>query len=177
MWLSVVLSQIYIYGGRESSTHCNFRNNMQIEKAPANQENISLTTHTQQMLTTQPNKEMYSNCSQRNQINNCICSALIFLVALWAFAVHFFIWLCLEHVLSNWLIWHNFIFSCVFKNTFEIIPTHVWSSESDYNSLREHAWLLINRQCIWWFIPKKKYIYIYIYIYICSTGSSSHLND
>jgi len=50
---------------------------MQIEKAPANQENISLTTHTQQMLTTQPNKEMHSNCSQHNQINNCFCSALI----------------------------------------------------------------------------------------------------
>ncbi len=28
------------YGGRESSTRCNFRKQMQIEKAPANQENI-----------------------------------------------------------------------------------------------------------------------------------------
>ncbi len=28
------------YGGRESSTRCNFRKHMQIEKAPANQENI-----------------------------------------------------------------------------------------------------------------------------------------
>ncbi len=30
----------YGYGGRESSTRCNFRKHMQIEKAPANQENI-----------------------------------------------------------------------------------------------------------------------------------------
>ncbi len=28
------------YGGRESSTCCNFRKHMQIEKAPANQENV-----------------------------------------------------------------------------------------------------------------------------------------
>ncbi len=28
------------YGGRESSTRCNFRKYMQIEKAPANKENI-----------------------------------------------------------------------------------------------------------------------------------------
>ncbi len=28
------------YGGRESSTRCNFRKHMEIEKAPANQENI-----------------------------------------------------------------------------------------------------------------------------------------
>ncbi len=31
------------YGGRESSTHCNFRKHMQIEKAPANQENIFIS--------------------------------------------------------------------------------------------------------------------------------------
>ncbi len=29
-----------LYSGRESSTRCNFRKHMQIEKAPANQENI-----------------------------------------------------------------------------------------------------------------------------------------
>ncbi len=28
------------YGGRESSMRCNFRKHMQIEQAPANQENI-----------------------------------------------------------------------------------------------------------------------------------------
>ncbi len=31
---------IIIYGGRESSTRCNFRKRMQIEILPANQENI-----------------------------------------------------------------------------------------------------------------------------------------
>ncbi len=30
-------------GGRESSTRCNFRKHMQIEKAPANQENIFIS--------------------------------------------------------------------------------------------------------------------------------------
>ncbi len=53
----------------ESSKRCNFRKHMQIEKAPANQENfINLTagganphntngySNTLQMLTTQPNK-------------------------------------------------------------------------------------------------------------------------
>ncbi len=31
------------YGGRESSTRCDFRKHMQIEKAPANQENIFIS--------------------------------------------------------------------------------------------------------------------------------------
>ncbi len=31
------------YGGWESSTRCNFRKHMQIEKAPANQENIFIS--------------------------------------------------------------------------------------------------------------------------------------
>ncbi len=45
-----------MYGGRESSTPCNFRTHMQIEKALANKENIliSLTAHVLQVLTTQP---------------------------------------------------------------------------------------------------------------------------
>ncbi len=34
---------IISYGGRESSTRCNFRKHMQIEKAPANQENIFIS--------------------------------------------------------------------------------------------------------------------------------------
>ncbi len=38
MLMQVVLARTY--GGRESSTHCNSRKHMQIEKAPANQENI-----------------------------------------------------------------------------------------------------------------------------------------
>ncbi len=32
-----------IYGGREISTRCSFRKHMQIEKAPANQENIFIS--------------------------------------------------------------------------------------------------------------------------------------
>ncbi len=85
------------YGGRESSTHCNFRKHMQIEKAPANQENIfiSLTAdsanahntnkkrNTLQMLTTQTKKETHCKCSH-NQIH-FICSAFLF-------------WLCCEHL-------------------------------------------------------------------------------
>ncbi len=49
-------------------------------------------------------------CSQHNQIKNCICSAFPYLVVLWVFAVHFFIWLCcehLQHLLSNW--WRCFL--------------------------------------------------------------------
>ncbi len=32
-----------MYGGQESSMHCNFRKHMQIEKSPANQENIFIS--------------------------------------------------------------------------------------------------------------------------------------
>ncbi len=100
------------YGGWESSTRCNFRKHMQIEKAPANQENIfiSLTTHMLQMLTTQTNKEMRCKCLQHNQIKNFICSTFLCLVVLWVFAVRFFICLCCEHlqrVLSNWSCFFN----------------------------------------------------------------------
>ncbi len=38
--------QVYnsgIYGGRENSTRCNFRKHMQIEKSPADQENIFIS--------------------------------------------------------------------------------------------------------------------------------------
>ncbi len=58
-------------GGRESSTRCNVRKHMQIEKAPANQENIFIW---QQM----------GKCSQHNQIH-FICSTFVF-------------WLCCEHL-------------------------------------------------------------------------------
>ncbi len=65
--------------GRESSTHCNFRKHMQIEKAPANQENtiFSLTSHTLQMLTTlfiHINASFIHSLIQHNQIHNFICS-------------------------------------------------------------------------------------------------------
>ncbi len=43
----IILVSVFInYSGRESSTRCKFRKHMQIEKAPANQENIfmNLTT-------------------------------------------------------------------------------------------------------------------------------------
>ncbi len=39
-WFPLMNSEEVSYGGRESSTRCNFRKHMQIEKAPANQENI-----------------------------------------------------------------------------------------------------------------------------------------
>jgi len=54
----------------ESSTRCNFRKHMQIEKAPANQENIFIT------LTADGAK-----CSQHKQIH-FICSSVSFLVVL-----------------------------------------------------------------------------------------------
>ncbi len=84
-----------LYGGRESSTRCNFRRHMQIEKAPANQENnfVNLTKHTLQMLTTQTNKEMHCKCFWFFGCVVSICSAFFYLVVLWAFAAH---------VLSNW---------------------------------------------------------------------------
>ncbi len=107
----------------ESSTRCNFRKHMQIEKAPANQENIfiSLTTHTLQMLTTQPKKETHCKCSQHNQIHfilffwlccehlQRVCcqideSVLLICKCFFLFAARFFFWLCCEHlqrVLSN----------------------------------------------------------------------------
>ncbi len=57
------------YGGRESSMRCNFRKHVQIEKAPANQENIfiSLTA---------------GAANAHNQIKNFICSVFLFLVVL-----------------------------------------------------------------------------------------------
>ncbi len=68
-----------IYGGWESSTRCNFRKNMQIEKAPANKKNIfiKLTTHVVQMLTTQPNKEFYLQCVSLFVCVVSICSVCI----------------------------------------------------------------------------------------------------
>ncbi len=73
------------YGGRESATRCNFRKHMQIEKAPANQENIfiSLTVDGANALNT-TKKETRCKCSQHNQ-KHCICSAFLF-------------WLCCEHL-------------------------------------------------------------------------------
>ncbi len=38
-----VVNMGQLYGGRESSMRCNFRKKMQIEKAPANQENIFIS--------------------------------------------------------------------------------------------------------------------------------------
>ncbi len=68
----VILVSLYTlyYGGRERSARCNFRKHMQIEKAPANQENIFI------ILTadgTNPHKYIL-------------------------FAARFFFWLCCEHV-------------------------------------------------------------------------------
>ncbi len=40
----------------------------------------------------------HCKCSQHNQIKNFICSAFLYLVVLWAFAVCFFIWLCCEYL-------------------------------------------------------------------------------
>ncbi len=45
-----------------------------------------------------------------------ICSAFLYLVVLWVFAVRFFIWLCcehLQHLLSNW--WRCFLDLHVFS--------------------------------------------------------------
>ncbi len=39
-WFKKLLNVYWYYGRRESSTPCNLRKHMQIEKAPANQENI-----------------------------------------------------------------------------------------------------------------------------------------
>ncbi len=41
--LYICLFVFPLYGGRESSTRCNFRKHMQIEKAPANKENIFIS--------------------------------------------------------------------------------------------------------------------------------------
>ncbi len=45
MQAALVQVSFAFYGGRDNSTRCNFRKHMQIEKAPANQENnfINLT--------------------------------------------------------------------------------------------------------------------------------------
>ncbi len=73
----VFVSKIYLsfyiknYGGRESSTRCNFRKHMQIEKARANQENIFI------ILTA-------DGANAHNQIH-FICSAFLY-------------WLCCEHL-------------------------------------------------------------------------------
>ncbi len=51
-----------------------------------------------QILTTQPNKDFYL---QRGSLFGCvvsICSAVLYLVVLWVFAVRFFIWLCCEYL-------------------------------------------------------------------------------
>ncbi len=63
-----------MYGGRESSTRCNFKKHMQIEKAPANQENIFI------ILTADG-----ANAHNTNKYN--LFAAVSFLVVLWAFAV------------------------------------------------------------------------------------------
>ncbi len=90
-----MLSSLYMKGlkpsmslwhcGRESSTCCNFRKHMQIEKAPANQENIIIS------LTVASNAH--------NTTKWRILFAALFFVwyVLWVFAVHFFICLCCEH--------------------------------------------------------------------------------
>ncbi len=72
------------YGVRESSPLCNFRKHIQIEKAPANQENIINLTA--------------GAANTHNQINNFICSAFLYLFVLWVFAVCFFICLCCEYL-------------------------------------------------------------------------------
>ncbi len=59
--------------------------NMQTDKAPANQENIFID------LTA-------GVANAHNQIKTFICSSFPFLVVLWVFAVRFFIWLCCEHL-------------------------------------------------------------------------------
>ncbi len=61
------------YGGQESSMHCNFRKHMQIEKAPANQENIFNKTA--------------GAANAHNTTNERI-----------VFAVRFFFWFCSEHL-------------------------------------------------------------------------------
>ncbi len=62
------------YGGQESSTRCNFRKHVQIEKAPANQENIFT----------------YLTAGAANAHNTTKEIIL--------FAVRFFICLCCEHL-------------------------------------------------------------------------------
>ncbi len=74
------------YGGWESSTSCNFRKHMQIEKAPANQENIFISL----------------TAGAANAHNTTKLRIL--------FAARFFVWLCCEHLqrmLSNW--WRCFL--------------------------------------------------------------------
>ncbi len=79
------------YGGRESSTRWNFRKHMQIEKAPANQENIFI------ILTaygTNAHKQIKKHAANaHNTTKYILFAARFFLVVLWAFAA------C---ALSNW---------------------------------------------------------------------------
>lgn len=50
---------LFFYGGRVSSTHCNLRKRMQVDKTQANSENvfINLTKRVKQTLTTEPDRE------------------------------------------------------------------------------------------------------------------------
>ncbi len=91
-----------MYGGRESSTRCNFRKHMQTEKTPANQENIfiSLTA---------------GGANAHNTTKYIL------------FAVRFFVWLCCEHLhhlLSNW--WRCFLDLLVLVKLTKVIFLICW---------------------------------------------------
>ncbi len=101
------LSTAETYGGQES---CNFRKHMQIEKAPANQENIFISlpadgenahnTNTNTHTANAHNTNKYILFAARFFFGCVvsICSVFLYLFVLWAFVVCVFIWLCCEHL-------------------------------------------------------------------------------
>ncbi len=132
-----------------------------------------MTTHTLQMLTTQPKKKRAAN--------------KMYLVVLWAFAVCFFICLCCEHLhhlLSNW--WKCFLdllvlflFACVFwscsalsslghrtytlqhvckeRNAQASIVVMLWMCSEDWHGREEFAKVIV-----FVFFVHKKYSHIII---------------
>ncbi len=58
------------------------------------------------------NKETHCKYSQHNQTKKRAPNKILYLVVLWAFAVHFFIWLCSQHNQINNFIWSTFL--CLF---------------------------------------------------------------
>ncbi len=114
------------YGGHTVAQHAANR-----KKTPANKKKdfLNLTSHTLQILTTQPKKKHLQ--IKKTTVVNLTTHTLQMLttqlkkkraahqVYVWAFAVCFFICLCCDHLLSNW--WKCFLdllvlflFACVF---------------------------------------------------------------
>ncbi len=116
---------------------------------------VNLTTHTLQMLTTQPKKEPRCKANVFSCVVS-ICSVFLYVFVLWAFAVCFFICLCCEHLhhlLSNWWRWFlDFFYLHVFSEA-----AACWALSATIVKAQKSMKDIVYAFSAGWYSPKWRY--------------------